>query len=166
MSTSLANPRDERGATLILAMVFLVLGSFLIVSLATYSESSLFGVANYKTQRNLEYAADGATNAAIQALRYKVGTLPQNNCPSFPSSGPTTAINGVPIQVTCTWQPTSSSPPQWTVTFSARYCAASPCTASPLLTSSVVYYLTDSSGTPTLGKSLTVESWDVSPANH
>lgn len=71
--------RDERGVTLILALVFLVAVSMTLVALLDMSTNDMVNTTNLKSQNSLEYAADGATDTAVQWVRN--GTLVANdNC--------------------------------------------------------------------------------------
>lgn len=65
--------RDESGAVLILALVFLIVAAFALVGLVVFSGSAIMNTANLKRQRGLEYAAGSATQIAIQAVRYRPG---------------------------------------------------------------------------------------------
>lgn len=94
--------RDERGASLILAIVFIVvagaIGSSLLTSLATgqYDRNTL------DLARNREYAADGAIEKAIAQTRQNMtGGAATNPCPST-----TLTLDNVPITVDCTYAPT------------------------------------------------------------
>jgi hypothetical protein len=62
--------RNEDGAILLLALVFILLISFSILGLLTFGGTGIKDAADLQGQRSLEYAADGATTAAIQAVRY------------------------------------------------------------------------------------------------
>jgi hypothetical protein len=62
--------RDESGAALILALVFVIVGALSLGGLLTFAGSALLDTANLKSARALDYAADGATDIAIQAVRY------------------------------------------------------------------------------------------------
>ena len=62
--------RDESGAALILALVFVIVGALSLGALLTFAGSALLNTANLASARALDYAADGATDIAIQAVRY------------------------------------------------------------------------------------------------
>ena len=82
--------RDDRGATLVLAMIFLLVGSLLVLALTNLTGASVLNSNNTRAQHNVEYAAEGAVDAAIQATRYKIFST-GTSCPDFPS--PTSAID-------------------------------------------------------------------------
>lgn len=103
--------RDDAGAVLILALVFLVVAALALVGLVMFSGGALVNTSNLKKQRGLEYAADSATEIAIQKVRYSTdafdnptGTPVLQNClgqtsvafsatgfPTTPTQHPTTA---------------------------------------------------------------------------
>ena len=58
--------RDENGAVLILAMVFLVAVSALVAGLLTFVSTSLTATGSFSNERSLENAATSAVNLAIQ----------------------------------------------------------------------------------------------------
>jgi hypothetical protein len=128
-----------------------------VTALANLAGVNLTSTATFQRQRNLEYAADGATNTAIEVHRY------QN--PKGGTCAPLTlSVNGIVMSVDCgTWAPTPN-PGQWSATFKARYCSA-PCTAPPVLTAVVVYNDFDSAGNPQPGSTVEVQSWVVNSAN-
>lgn len=63
-------PRGESGALLVLALIFALVIAFLLLAVVNLSGSNLLNTANLQTERSLEYAADGAVDAAIQTTRY------------------------------------------------------------------------------------------------
>ena len=68
--------RDDSGASLILALVFVVVAALSVGGLLTFSGGSLLDTAQLKAQRGLEYGADGATEIALQAVRYRPAYFP------------------------------------------------------------------------------------------
>jgi hypothetical protein len=82
--------RDEDGAVLLLALVFIVVIAVVLSSLLTLTGNDLLNSSNLRTQRSVEYAADGAADAAVQAVRYSetayMGT-PQACLPNTPPAG-------------------------------------------------------------------------------
>jgi hypothetical protein len=61
--------RDERGAVLVLALVFLVVAALALTALVTFAGTGLVATAGLTPQRGLQYGADGATEIAIQNIR-------------------------------------------------------------------------------------------------
>lgn len=64
-----------------MALIFLTVGSLLVVSIANLSGSNLLNASAVQAQRNVEYAADAGMDGAIQSVRY------HGSCESFPKSG-------------------------------------------------------------------------------
>jgi hypothetical protein len=127
--------RSEDGAILILALIFMLIVSFAIYGLVTFGGVGILNATNLKGQRSLEYAADGAVTAAIQAVRYSpdtfsnpqpVSCLPDGAVLQLTSdndeasSTASMKINGVPMAVDCI-AGLASATPQFTrvVTFYA-----------------------------------------------
>lgn len=143
---------DEDGAVLILALVFVLVVTLSIFGLITFGGTGILNATNLEGQRALEYAADGATSASIQAVRYSyfsfskntpqpvdclpdgaVLTLPLN--PSTNTNESTTAdmaINGDDITVDCIGGLSDSTVPQFTrvVIFYACLQTVAPCTTN------------------------------------
>src|ERR1700674_932832 len=61
----------EAGATLVLALVFVLVISLVLMAIVTLSGTNLIDTAQLQNARSVEYAADGAVDAAIQAVRYQ-----------------------------------------------------------------------------------------------
>ncbi|MGW4649829.1 hypothetical protein [Kitasatospora sp. NPDC004289] len=60
--------RDEQGATLILALAFVLVFSLIAVSVLSFTGASLKAAGTYAEQGRRAYSADGATQLAIQAF--------------------------------------------------------------------------------------------------
>jgi type II secretory pathway component PulK len=90
--------RGERGASLIIALGFLALCGALIPAIVDLGGTNLADTARLQTQRSVIYAADGATDAAIQYLRLnndcgrKFAVV--GSCPLLPGNTFTTTIDG------------------------------------------------------------------------
>jgi hypothetical protein len=61
--------RNDRGAVLVLALVFLVVAALALTALVTFAGTGLVATAGLTPQRGLQYGADGATEIAIQHIR-------------------------------------------------------------------------------------------------
>jgi type II secretory pathway pseudopilin PulG len=66
-----SSPCGESGATLVLALVFVLVISLVLMAIVTLSGTNLIDTAQLQNARSLEYAADGGVDAAIQAVRYQ-----------------------------------------------------------------------------------------------
>lgn len=122
---------------MILALVFVIIVTFSVFGLITFGGVGIKNTVGLKSQRALEYAADGATTAAIQAVRYSYlpfSAYPPSDC--LPdgavlsaSDNVTMTINGDQMVVDCssTILPSNLSPrPQ------DRVIAFYACTSSQL----------------------------------
>ena len=74
--------RDEDGAVLILALIFLVSVSLVITALLNWVGISLAASGNFQTERNVEYGVTAAVSLAVQNTRY-----------SFDAGSPTPFLN-------------------------------------------------------------------------
>lgn len=106
---------DERGATLILALIFIVAVSIIVIPLANWAASSLRDTTNFQKVSTVDYALSSAVNTAIESIR----TAPEPSSPSIPnvndpapqpigvcwsiSSGTTSSVtlNGYTVNVWC-----------------------------------------------------------------
>ncbi len=181
---------DEAGAILVLALVFLVAVSVIVVALLSWVGTSLSSSASFSSERSLENAATSAVNLAIQESRGTYAPQMLNISPPVPcwytgSGNPPTvpqqppAINSYTMDVWCSmvWQP--FSPNTRVVTYSAcqSTVTAANCAQDPLLQAVVTFDdytvgIIDStpsstpvpcSETQTCGQSLTQNSWQWSP---
>lgn len=100
---------DESGAVLILALIFVIVGALALAGLVTFAGSALISTAQLKSNRAMQYAADGATEIAIQAVRYSPDAYdkptmspvtPPQNCLGTNS----VTINGYSVSVDCSGQ--------------------------------------------------------------
>ena len=118
-------PGDEDGAVLILALVFLVSVSLIVIGLLTWVGTSLSATTTFGQSRTLEDAATSAVNLAIQNSRFTFASQMTNASP--PSAcwyannvaQQPQVLQGYSIDVWCSmvWQ--SSSAATRTITYSA-----------------------------------------------
>jgi hypothetical protein len=142
--------RDEDGQALLLALAFLVFVGLVIGAMLSFASASVLATARLRDQRSYVYAADGATDAAIQVARANpggrgIGAFGANPCMqtnSFTTTA-TTSDNTV-ATVTCT----SLADPRdldRTVQFTASVCS------TPLVVATVLFHdgvVGSGSGTP------------------
>ena len=64
--SSRPSSRDESGAILVLALVFLVAVSLIVVGMLSWVGTSLIATASFTNERSAETAATSAVNLAIQ----------------------------------------------------------------------------------------------------
>jgi hypothetical protein len=138
------NLHDEEGQALVLALVFLIFAGLVIGAMLTLAYASELSTQRLGEQRNVAYAADGATDAAIQLglVDPTVGRYGDGRCQAtLPSSATTpillttTSNDNTAANVICTW---SSDPLKVdrTVTFTT-FVAGQP---TPVVQAAVTYH--------------------------
>jgi hypothetical protein len=104
MTSRFAPRRDETGASLLFVIGFLVMVSMVTVGLVPALSSSWTRKVAYDNGRNREYAADGAIETAIATVRVRM----RNGQAPCPSSPLTQTLNGVSVQVDCSYSQSPS----------------------------------------------------------
>jgi hypothetical protein len=138
-------PRDDAGAVLVLALLFLFVVGGVVGSLATWASNDLHNTVAFKTSRTLQYAVSSATETAIQNIRYTPLFSTQSAAtPSYcwGSSSPSqVSIDNLAVAVWCTTIYTPTSAQTRVVTFSACPVAtpAASCVTSPILQAIVTF---------------------------
>ena len=92
---------DEAGVSLVLALVMLIVLSFIFLALASSSINGIANSTNLKTQRSIEYAASGAAQMAVQTVRYSGRQFSPTAAQSCLPGPGTVVINGVTMAVYC-----------------------------------------------------------------
>ena len=137
--------RDESGAVLVLALIFLVAVSLIVTALLTFVGTSLKSTGAFSTERNLEFATTDAVNLAIANTRYSFDAnlldapAPQSCLsPAYPVTGGATSVA---VYCSMTWQPYDTNGYTRTITYSAclSTVAAVACAAQPLLQAVVAF---------------------------
>ena len=171
---------DESGATLILALVFLVVVSLIGVSIANWVGSDLVNVLNFRAARAVQGTANSAAELAVQSLRYNFSAATLNASPPVPcwTTSPSPSqlnLNGQSVSAWCStrWQPLSTSTRIVTITACPSSFSAVSCANQPLLLGVVSFddYSSSSSAigavqcTTLCGTEMTVDSWvfDATP---
>ncbi len=182
---------DDSGAVLILALVFIIAIALIMLSLLSLTGNDIINASNLQSERSLDYAADGATTASMQAVRYS-NTLGSSSAaqPCMPNGASSITVNGVQVTVDCARgrrpnpmcikpNPSSLMCTTRVVDFFACGGAGSSCTAtSQALVLSAQAAFDDypsspgstdncsvSTGTETCGIGMAVDSWSVRGAN-
>jgi len=121
--------RDQEGATLVLALVFMVVIALVLGALLTFSGNGLLNTSNLLKQQSLEYRSEGAVEVAIQTVRYTDMTYNGGSC--FAGGSPTVQIgqalpSNPPVYVTCS---SVANPPNTGVTreINVYACGSSGC---------------------------------------
>jgi len=170
---------SEKGATLILALAFLVVMSLIIVSLVNWSGNNLRDTVGFKSAQSTQSAANSATEVAIENVRYNFMQQTLNASPPMPCW----TSSGTPSELTANGETVSS----WCSTLwlgSTRHVSistclgTSSCASAPLLQVEVTigdYDLNTglsscppetvavSASTTTCGTTLTLDSWVFEP---
>jgi hypothetical protein len=126
--------RDEAGAVLVLALVFMLAIGLIVGGLATWTSTDLVNALNFQNDREAQYALSSTTQVAIQNIRYTplfnstLNASPPSYCwGSGPNSELTYGSNQVAVWCSTLWNPSSSS--TRVVTLSA--CLTSIATTAP-----------------------------------
>ena len=172
--------RDDAGAVLVLALVFLVAVSLIVGALASWSSNDLNNTSQFKLARSLQNAVSNVTNVAIQSIRYTpllsttLNASPPAPCWGTSSSALASSGDNPAVAVWCStdWTPTSTE--TRVVTLSAclsNVASAAACASNPVLQAVVTFddYPSGVSA-PTMGQcvvycgtGMTVNSWVWSP---
>jgi hypothetical protein len=136
---------DEVGAVLILALVFLVAVSGMVLALASSTANDLLNAVHFNSSRTVDNAASNAIDVAVQSIRYtpllESGGIAQTLNASPPSycwgSGPPSGLSNINVWCSTVWTPSSAT--SRVVTFSAcptsvtADAGAAACALHPLL---------------------------------
>ena len=179
--------RDEAGAILILALIFLVAVGAVVGSLASWAMNDIHNTTAFTTARTLQYAENSAVDTAMQNIRYTPQlSATQNASPPAPcwgtGSSSQLAIDGSNVDVWCStvWAPGSVNTRVVTISACQVTAAqagqsasalATSCAGNPDLQAVVTYgdYPAGDSAPNTAecvvycGTSMTVNSWIWSP---
>ena len=94
--------KDDSGAVLILALIFIIAIALIMLSLLSLTGNDIINASNLQSERALDYAADGATTASVQAVRYSSTQFSQSSpqlC--MPNGATSIEVDAVPIVVEC-----------------------------------------------------------------
>jgi hypothetical protein len=139
------NVRDEKGQALILALAFLMFFGLVIGLMLSLADASVMSSRQLRDQRSTVYAADGATDAAIQIALKNTG-LGAYGDPRCQASNPTTLASPIMLtttatspdattaKVVCTWSQDLLDPDR-TVTFTTFAAGGT----SPVVQATVLY---------------------------
>lgn len=141
--------RDDRGAVLILALIYIVAVSFIVGALADWAMNDLNNTTTFDSVSQLHYALSGATEAAIHDVRFSpIPSIPPSNGTASPITeclgGSTSiSINGYNVAVYCSTVINLAQAATRTVTFYACQWTSSTnatsCASSAHLTVVVAY---------------------------
>jgi hypothetical protein len=140
---------DEAGAALILALVFLVAVSGMVLALAGSTSNDLLNSVHFTSTRTVDNAASNAIEVAAQSIRYtptlETGGIAQTLNASPPtycwgSSAPSTFAN-VDVWCSTIWTPSSANSRVVTLSACPTFVTtdAATCAAHPLLQEIVTF---------------------------
>jgi hypothetical protein len=175
---------NESGSVLVLALLYLIAISLILAGLASWVTNDLNNSSRFSSARSLQFAANSATELAIQNIRYtpllSAGQTLNASPPAYCwGSGPTSqltgadTVDGVSIEVWCStvWAPSSADTRVLTFSACLSGVSASTCVVKPTLAAVVAFddyppgVSTPNSGVCAVycGTGLTVESWLWAP---
>ena len=161
---------EDDGASLILALVFLIVVSLITISIAGLTAADLRLTSNFSSAQSMTAAADGATEVAISYARYNfVGATLNSPAPCNPSQ----LINNQAVQAWCNTHWVPLAPATRTVIVStclASVMSGASCESSPLVQAIVVFddypasssyssCVPDVSTNTTCGSQMDLQSW-------
>jgi len=116
--------RDQRGSSLILALVYIVSVSLIVGALADWAMNDLTNTNHFQSASSIDNAVSGATEIAIQSMRYYPqypATITTANCWTPPSGtlSSDVTINNDLVGVWCSTVENLKSPSTRIVTFTA-----------------------------------------------
>jgi hypothetical protein len=162
---------NERGAVLILALVYIIVVSLVVAALTTWASGDLNNTNNFTAGRNTDYALSSAVEVAINNIRY-TPLADTDNAVSQPracwGTGTTSSLtlpgSTYSISTWCSTLTDADSATSRTVTISAcqSTMSNSQCAATPLLQAIVVFDDYSSTGASSTGYGATLQSWDWS----
>jgi len=146
---------DERGASLILALVFIVVVGVIVGAISTLTLSDLNNTGKFDTASAQAYSASGVANVAIQTVRYtpqtSAGVL--GACWTTGANPSTWTFNQVQMKIWCDTTVNNGSPQSRVVTMYACNTSVTTsgpsCQSNPLLTVVEAYDDYSTSGTDT-----------------
>ena len=185
--------RDESGAVLVLALVFLVVVSVIVGALTTWTTNDLSNSHNFASTQTVNSSATNAVNLAVQTIRYNpllytasggtnvdqtLNASPPNYCWGSPAVPFSQAFN-MNVYCTTVWNPSSSKTRQVTVSacraptagMAAWTAAQSSCPQAPFLQAIVTFddYPAGVSAPSNVqcvvycGNTMTINSWSWDP---
>jgi hypothetical protein len=147
---SIAAGRDESGAVLLLALMFLVAIGLIVGGIAAWTANDLDSTLTFAQARSADFALNSTTQLAIQNIRYSpllgssqtLNASPPSYCwGSGPTSQLTTQGDAVDAWCSTVWNPTSSN--TRVVTISACLTSITPtaagCASTPGLQTVVTF---------------------------
>ena len=151
-----ASDRDERGASLILALIFIVVVAVLVGAVSSMAINDLNNTTQFNSATSLDYSASGVASLAIQSVRYTPtpnGVL--GACWNEAGGTSEETFNNITVAIWCQSASHSGSSQSRVVTMYAcnnnpgQNATASSCQSNPLLTLVEAYDDYSAAGTDT-----------------
>ena len=133
---------NEDGASLILALVFLVVVSLIVISMATWTSNDLRNSIKFTRAQSTVATANSATEVAVQSVRYDFEPATLNASPPAAClASPFPTLNDQTVSVWCStqWNQTSASTRRVTFSTCLSTVSAADCAVHPLLQAIVTY---------------------------
>ncbi len=127
---------------MILALIFLVVVSLIVLSMASWTSSDLTNSIRFTAAQSTVATANSATEVAVQDARYFFDPSTLNASPPISCLATSTGtINGMSVSVWCStrWNPSSHSTRVVTFSTCPSTQSATYCAANPLLQAVVTY---------------------------
>lgn len=163
---------DERGAVLVLALVFLVVTALTIYTVANWAGNSLDQTVQFNTASAIEFATGAAVEMEAQNMRYEYHSATTSEITCTPGSGSSVTINSVSVAVYCSIviNPDSAATRVVTLDSCPTSVSETNCVSNPYLQATVSfddysdsdkYQCVSTSDELTCGTAMSITSWDV-----
>ena len=162
----------QDGAVLVLALVFMIVIALVLLGVVTLAGNDLLNTSHLLDQQSLEYRSSGATQVAIQTVRYTNTVFNGGSCLS--SNTPIQiGQNAPPVYVDCSTVPHNLLPADTGVSREVDFYACGTSSTSCSSTNYTVWATVDFVDGPTCasgsigacGTSESIKSWLVHNAN-
>jgi hypothetical protein len=167
---------NEQGAVLVMALVFVVAVGLVVLAIANLASASLLNTSNLRAQRATEANAENAAMISAQLVRTSF-SLPVGTVTTCPGSG---AVSSEVVKCLLTSWSSGATATRAVQIFVCSASEAANCnspTSQPVVLFAVISYgdvpannpgLYDcsTSGQSTCGITMTINQWDVRPADN
>lgn len=177
-STKRRGAKDEKGSSLIFALVFMIVTSLVVLSLAGMAKNDLINTTNFKSAQSFQSTANSATEVALDSIRYHFTPATLNASPPQPcwTTSPTESqltLNGQSMAVWCStrWAPVSQNTRVVTFVSCPSSLTAQSCASTPTLEAVVTFddyplprgAVSTVECTTTCGVGMSINSWVFDP---
>jgi hypothetical protein len=165
--TGVDRSRNDTGATLVLALIFMAVTSLIVFALLSWSGNNIANVAAFQDGRAVNYAVNSAMETAVQDVRYSPTACP--------STGLVVPSNNVTVNVYCSPNPETEGGTAASRVITFKACtsdvSASACASKPYLQAVATFDDYSSSSTigssilcsATCGTTMRINSWTFTP---